>query len=84
MDKPLYNEYYNKIVLVQRKVQQKGNLIRLDISLCGELKRIWKLCNRGIYRDITSIYKVIPTMKSIGADKQENKASKSNEAEKYD
>ena len=27
---------------------------------------------------------LFPTMKSIGADKQENKASKSNEAEKYD
>ena len=27
---------------------------------------------------------VFPTMKSIGADKQENKASKSNEAEKCD
>lgn len=40
MEKPLYNEYYNKIALVQRKVQQKGNLIRLDISLYGELKRI--------------------------------------------
>ena len=40
MEKSLYNEYYNKIALVQRKVQQKGNLIRPDISLYGELKRI--------------------------------------------
>ena len=40
MEKSLYNEYDNKIALVQRKVQQKGNLIRPDISLYGELKRI--------------------------------------------
>lgn len=40
MEKSLYNEYYNKIALVQRKVQQMGNLIRPDISLYGELKRI--------------------------------------------
>ena len=31
---------------------------------------------------VEGIVQLIPTMKSIGADKQENKASKSNEAEK--
>ena len=33
---------------------------------------------------VEEIVQLIPTMKSIGADKQENKASKSNEAEKCD
>ena len=33
---------------------------------------------------VEGIVQLIPTMKSIGADKQENKASKSNEAEKCD
>ena len=40
MEKPLYNEYYNKIALVQRKVQQKGNLIQLDTSLYEELRHL--------------------------------------------
>ena len=33
---------------------------------------------------VEGIVQLVPTMKSIGADKQENKASKSNEAEKCD
>ena len=37
MEKSLYNEYYNKIALVQRKVQQKDNFIQLDIGLYEEL-----------------------------------------------
>ncbi len=44
------------------------------------------LFSKGLqgYTRVSLAIKKFPTMKSIGADKQENKASKSNEAEKCD
>ena len=75
MEKPLYNEYYNKIALVQRKVQQKGNLIRLDISLYGEFNSI----NTSLVEYERTTKRVL-TMKSLDSDKKAGKSGAVEEA----